>query len=84
MTGIVQRSRPEIDCRRAVPLSVEPGVTLCADVRVILRAVRKDALSLCRLAGYEDVNNAERLATIRRRAGFSALVWESSREYWLI
>jgi hypothetical protein len=37
-----------------------------------------------RLAGYEDVNNAERLAKIRRRAGFSALVRESSREYWLI
>lgn len=37
-----------------------------------------------RLAGYEDVNNAERLATIRRRAGFSAPVRESSREYWLI
>jgi hypothetical protein len=37
-----------------------------------------------RLAGYEDVNNAERLATIRQRAGFSALVRESSREYWLI
>jgi len=31
-----------------------------------------------RLAGYEDVNNAERLATIRRRAGFSALVREST------
>jgi hypothetical protein len=29
-------------------------------------------------------DNAERLARIRRRAGFSALVRESSREYWLI
>jgi hypothetical protein len=37
-----------------------------------------------RLAEYEDVNNAERLGTIRRRAGFSASVRESSREYWLI
>jgi hypothetical protein len=30
------------------------------------------------------VTIAERLATIRRRAGFSAPVRESSREYWLI
>ena len=37
-----------------------------------------------RLAGYEDVNAAERFTTIRRRAGFSAPVQESSREYWLI
>jgi len=41
------------------------------------------AVGVWSLAGYEDVNNAERLATIRRRAGFSAPVRESSREYWL-
>lgn len=42
----VQRSRPQIDRRRAIPLRVEAGITLPADVRAILRAVRKGALSL--------------------------------------
>jgi hypothetical protein len=52
-TGIVQRSSPQFERRRAVPLSVEARIALPADIREILRAVRKDALSLQGLAIFE-------------------------------